>query len=127
MSKDLEYEVSSGNVFADLGVARPEEALLKADLAMAISHLIEQRGLTQKESAALLGETQPHVSQLMRGQLKGFSVERLMRFLVALGQEIEVSIRPRPTDPQPSPRVAVRCIHRARPKPRTRSSRTLPA
>jgi predicted XRE-type DNA-binding protein len=127
MSKDLEYEVSSGNVFADLDVARPDEALLKADLAMAIAQLIEQRGLTQKESVALLGETQPHVSQLLRGQLKGFSVERLMRFLVALGQEIEVSIRPRPADMPLSPRVAVRCVRRERPKPRTRKSQTLPA
>ena len=81
MSKRLEFEVSSGNVFADLGVVQPEEALLKADLALTISQLIQQRGLTQKEAAALLGETQPHISQLMRGQLKGLSVERLIRFL----------------------------------------------
>jgi predicted XRE-type DNA-binding protein len=127
MSKPIEYEVSSGNVFADLGVAQPEEALLKADLALTISQLIEQRGLTQKKAAALLGETQPHVSQLMRGQLRGFSVERLMRLLVALGQEVEVSIRPRPADVPPSPRVAVRRLNRARPKLRARRPRKLPA
>lgn len=127
MSKELEFEVSSGNVFADLGVARPEEALLKADLAMAISRLIEQRGLTQMEAAALLGETQPHVSQLMRGQLKGFSVERLIRFLVALDQEVEVSIRPKPADMRRTSRVVVRYLDRAGPKTRPRPSRKLPA
>jgi predicted XRE-type DNA-binding protein len=127
MSKDLEFEVSSGNVFADLGVPKPEEALLKAELALAIAQLIRRRGLTQKDSAALLGETQPHVSQLLRGQLRGFSVERLIRHLLALGQEIEVSIRPTPAGTQPSPRVAVRCLRRARPKSLSRRSQKLPA
>jgi predicted XRE-type DNA-binding protein len=121
MNSELEYEVSSGNVFADLGVAKPEEALLKAELAVAIRQLIEQRGLTQKDAAHLLAETQPHISQLMRGQLRGFSVERLMRFLIALGQEIEVSIRPSPADKQPSHRVAVRCLRRARTGGRSRT------
>jgi predicted XRE-type DNA-binding protein len=127
MTKPVEFEVSSGNVFADLGVAQPEEALLKADLALTISELIEQRGLTQKEAAALLGETQPHVSQLTRGQLRGFSVERLMRLLVALGQDVEVFIRPRPADTPPPPRIAVRRLNRARPRPRPRRPRIVPA
>ena len=127
MSRQPEYEVSSGNVFADLGVAQPEEALLKADLALTISELIEQRGLTQKEAAALLGETQPHISQLVRGQLRGFSVERLMRLIMALGQEVEVSIRPRPADAPPSPRVAVRRLTRPRPRPGAGRRRALPA
>jgi predicted XRE-type DNA-binding protein len=104
MSKDIDFEQSSGNVFADLGVPEPEEALLKSDLAIRISQLIEERGLTQKEAAALLHITQPYVSKLMRGQLRGFSVERLLRFLVMLGQEIDVVIRPK-TQPTRSPGV----------------------
>ena len=122
MSKDPEFEISSGNVFADLGVPKPEEALLKAEMALAIAQLIRRRGLTQKESAALLGETQPHVSQLLRGQLKGFSVERLMRFLMALGQEIEVSIRPSAPYAKPSAHVSVRCVRRARREKRTHTA-----
>lgn len=95
MSKDIEYEESSGNVFADLGVPEPEEALFKSDLAIRISQLIEERGLTQKEAAQVLGVTQPYISKLTRGQLHGFSVERLLRFLVMLGQEIDVVVRPK--------------------------------
>jgi len=124
MKKPVEFEVSSGNVFADLGVPHPEEALLKADLALTISELIEQRGLTQNDAAALLGETQPHISQLMRGQLKGFSVERLIGFLVALGQDVEVSIRPTSAETPRSRRVAVR---RARIPRRRRSHPSQPA
>ena len=107
MSKRIEHEVSSGNVFADLGVPEPEEALLKSDLAIRISQLIDERRMTQKEAAALLGITQPYVSKLLRGQLRGFSVERLLRFLVALGQEIDVVIRPKS---EPTARARVRTV-----------------
>ena len=105
MSKRIEYEESSGNVFADLGVSDPEEALLKSDLAIRISQLIEERHLTQKEAAKVLGVAQPNISNLVRGELRGFTVERLMRFLMALGQNIFVVVRPQTT---PSDRAHVK-------------------
>ena len=63
-----DYVVSSGNVFADLGIANPEEALAKAELAHKIAELIRTRKLTQKEAAAALGVSQPYLSQLEMGQ-----------------------------------------------------------
>ncbi len=62
----------------------PEEALAKAELANKITVLIEDRGLTQVQTAKLLGIDQPKVSALIRGRLSGFSLERLMRFLLML-------------------------------------------
>lgn len=85
---------SSGNVFADLGFANPERELLKARLTLQIYRLIKQRGLTQAEAGAIFGIKQPLVSVLMRGQSGAFSVERLMEFLTALGQNVEITIRP---------------------------------
>ena len=105
MSKAIDYEESSGNVFADLGVPEPEEALLKSDLATRVSQLIEERHLTQKEAAKLLQVAQPNISKLTRGELRGFSVGRLMRFLVALGQNILVVVRPHTS---PNDRAGVR-------------------
>jgi predicted XRE-type DNA-binding protein len=90
------YVVSSGNVFADLGVPNPEEALAKAELANKISVLIRERKLTQARAARLLGIDQPKVSMLLRGRLTGFSIERLMRFLILLGQDIRISVQPSP-------------------------------
>jgi predicted XRE-type DNA-binding protein len=77
----------SGNVFRDLGFPHPERERLKADLTLRIYRLIKQRGLTQAEAGEILGIRQPHVSALMRGRSGAFSVERLMHFLTALGQE----------------------------------------
>jgi len=74
-----DYVVSSGNVFADLGLPNPEEALAKAELAHKIALLIQNKGLTQVQTAKLLGVDQPKVSALLRGRLSGFSLERLMR------------------------------------------------
>jgi len=91
-----DYVVSSGNVFADLGVPNPEEALAKAELANKISVLIQKRKLTQAKAAKLLGIDQPKVSMLLRGRLTGFSLERLMRFLLLLGQDIKISVHPTP-------------------------------
>jgi predicted XRE-type DNA-binding protein len=92
--KHPDVEPSSGNVFTDLGFPNPEEALLKAELAGRILHLVRERQLTQKRVAALLGIDQPKVSHLLRGRLAGFSTERLLRFLNALGQNVEIVIRP---------------------------------
>jgi predicted XRE-type DNA-binding protein len=89
-----EVEPSSGNVFADLGFPDPEEALLKAQLAGRILQFVRERKLTQVKVAALLGIDQPKVSHLLRGRLGGFSTERLLRFVNALGQDVEIVIRP---------------------------------
>ncbi len=79
-------EISSGNVFADLGLRHPERELLKAKLTLQIYRLIQQRGLTRNAAGKILGIKQPHVSALMRNRAGAFSVERLMDFLAALGR-----------------------------------------
>ena len=81
MTKTIEVEESSGNVFADIGHPNPEEALAKSRLAQRIAELIEEQNLTQVQAATLLGIDQPKVSKLIRGQLREFSTERLFRFL----------------------------------------------
>src|ERR1035437_8689687 len=105
-TREVDYVVSSGNVFADLGVRDPEEALAKAELANKISVLIQERKLTQAKAAKLLGIDQPKVSMLLRGRLTGFSIERLMRFLLLLGQDIKITVQAAPRG-QARPRVLV--------------------
>ena len=90
----IRVEEGSGNVFADLGFPNPERELLKARLTLQIYRLIKDRGLTQAQAGAILGIKQPHVSGLMRGRSGNFSVERLMDFLTALGQDVEITVRP---------------------------------
>ncbi|MFZ0960507.1 MAG: helix-turn-helix transcriptional regulator [Terriglobia bacterium] len=92
--KGIKIEKSSGNVFADLGLPHPEQELLKARLTLQIYLLIKDRNLTQVEAGKILGIKQPHVSALMRNRSGAFSVERLMDFLTALGQDVEISVRP---------------------------------
>jgi predicted XRE-type DNA-binding protein len=85
---------SRGNVFADLGFPNPEQEQLKALLTLEIYRIVKQRGLTQAEAGRILGVRQPHVSSLMRGHSGAFSVERLLRFLTALGRDIEITVKP---------------------------------
>ena len=92
--KTPEITESSGNVFADLGFANPEQEQLKADLTLQIYRTLKARGLTQAKAGELLGVKQPHVSNLMRGRSGSFSVGRLMEFLTALGQDVEITVRP---------------------------------
>jgi predicted XRE-type DNA-binding protein len=103
---ERDYVVSSGNVFADLGLPNPEEALAKAELAHKITVLIQERGLTQAQAARLWGEDQPKVSALIRGRLTGFSLERLMRFLLLFGQDIKITVQATPST-RPRARVLV--------------------
>jgi len=86
---------SSGNVFADLGFADAGERQTKVRLAIAINGVLERRGLSQAKAAELLGINQPKVSALSKYRLEGFSVERLMRFLTSLNQDVEIIIRNR--------------------------------
>ena len=95
MAKRTDYVVSSGNVFADIDRPRPAEALAKAELARKIGGIIERRRLTQAAAAEVLGVDQPKVSALMRGRLSGFSLDRLVRFLVLLGSDVEIVVKPR--------------------------------
>jgi len=84
---------SKGNVFADIGASNPEQALAKAELARQIASIIQARGLTQTQAAKILGIDQAKVSALMRGQLRGFSADRLFRFLNALGHDVEIRVK----------------------------------
>jgi len=90
----IEYTESSGNVFADLGITNPEEALAKAKIALKIDSLIKRKKLTQAKAAKLLKISQPKISLLLRGYLTDFSLERLLRFLNDLGQDVVISIMP---------------------------------
>ena len=90
----IEHEVGSGNIFADIGLPNAEEHLIKAQLVYKIDILMEARGLKQTQAASLFGIRQPDVSKMLRGDFRQFSVERLMRFLVALGQDVEIVVKP---------------------------------
>jgi predicted XRE-type DNA-binding protein len=90
---DKQITVSSGNVFADMGLSNPEERLLKARLASLINDAIEEYGWTQQKAADYLGLEQPHISDLGRGRLSRFSVERLLYLLDKLERHVTITVR----------------------------------
>ena len=94
----VRVEQGSGNVFADLGLPNPDLALAKAKLVQRIRDLIAERKLTQVQAAKLLGLDQPKVSALVRGRVEGYSMDRLFRCLHALGQRVEIAVRPNPNN-----------------------------
>jgi predicted XRE-type DNA-binding protein len=91
--KEIPVTRGSGNVYADLGFDNPEEELAKAQLAMMIDDAIRERRLTQQAAAKLMGVDQPKVSHILRGHLSGFSTQRLIDFLTALGRDVEIVVK----------------------------------
>ncbi len=87
---------SSGNVFVDLGLRDAQERQTKVRLAVAINQIVQKSHVSQTAAAKALGINQPKVSALLNYKLDGFSVERLMQFLTALDQDIEIVIRKKP-------------------------------
>ena len=83
----------TGNVFEDLGLPDADDRLARAELARQIGVIIRERGLTQTVAAKALGIDQPKVSALLAGQLSGFSLERLARFLTLLGRDVQIIVR----------------------------------
>jgi predicted XRE-type DNA-binding protein len=96
MNKLPEFEESSGNVFADLGLENADELLLKANIVNEIARLIKLKKLTQAKAAILTGTAQPDLSNLLRGKTRGFSVERLLLMLTTFGRDVDVVVRPAP-------------------------------
>ena len=88
--------MSSGNVFADIGLPDAEERLAKAQLAHKISEIIQKRYIGQAEAARILGTEQPKISAIMNGKLSGFSLERLINFLNILGSDVQIIVKPKP-------------------------------
>ncbi|HSR14048.1 MAG TPA: helix-turn-helix transcriptional regulator, partial [Thermodesulfobacteriota bacterium] len=92
--RQIQAKEGTGNIFADLEFANPEREELKGRLTLQIYRLIKARGLTQVQAGEILGIKQPHVSSLMRGRSGAFSMERLMDFLAALGQDVQITVKP---------------------------------
>lgn len=88
------HEKSGRNVFKDIGVPNADEHLVKAQLVFKIDTIMKKRRLKQVEAAHLFGVRQPDISKMLRGDFRQFSVERLLRFLVALGQNVEIVVKP---------------------------------
>jgi predicted XRE-type DNA-binding protein len=95
MTKEIEVQASSGNVFADLSLDNADELLIKAELARRISSIITTQQMTQIEAAEALGIDQPKISALINGKLARFSTARLFRFLNALGRDVEIVVKPK--------------------------------
>ena len=106
--KRAEVDPGSGDVFTDLGYPDAKERRLKVELAVEVNRVLQQRGVTQRRAAKVLGLRQPHVSDLVRFRLNRFSVERLMEFLTLLGKNVEIRITQRPARRM---RSAVRVHH----------------
>jgi predicted XRE-type DNA-binding protein len=117
------FTEGSGNVFEDLGLPDAQERLAKAKLAHQITTTLARRHLTQTQAAGVLGISQPKVSDLTRGKLSGFSMERLFKLLLSLDYDVRISLAPVPrrTKSRPSLRVrsevAASGAAGARPKP----------
>jgi predicted XRE-type DNA-binding protein len=94
MAKRVQARKGSGNVFADLGLANPEERLLKSSILIELGRLIGERGLTQIKAAKLVGISQPDLSRLLRGDFDDYSAERLMKMLTCFNQDIEIVMKP---------------------------------
>ena len=94
MSRDIVYREGSDNVFADIEVRDPEGSLVRAKLAKQIAELIRRKRLRQNQVAEILGVDQSKVSKLVRGSISGFTSDRLLRYLNALGCDVRIEIRP---------------------------------
>ena len=118
----MKIERSSGNVFSDLGCPDAEAHVLNAELVIRIDEIIRQRGLKQVEAAKLLGLSQPDVSRLLQGSFREYSLERLLRLLMALGRDVEIAIRRASRGVQRLPNIRTCRPPLASVDPRSRSS-----
>ncbi|AID28405.1 transcriptional regulator [Mesorhizobium huakuii] len=100
-ASNAEVHVGNPNIFAELGLPDAENHFLKAQIVAEVYRLVREQKLTQAKAGEAMGVSQPEVSRLFKGHFREYSVERLMNFLAALGQEVEIVSRPLPQDSGP--------------------------
>jgi predicted XRE-type DNA-binding protein len=88
----LDYTISSGNIFQDLGFANAEEKLAKVKLASVIADILEQQQITPQQAAQILGLELEQINNLTNGILKYFTIENLLSYLIKLGQNVEIMV-----------------------------------
>lgn len=102
----IEFEESSGNVYADLGHEDSEGMQIKAQLAMKIGEIIKARNWTQQQASEALEMTQPKLSGMLRGQFRGISETKMLDCLARLGRDVQIVVGP-DQQSRPSGHVAV--------------------
>lgn len=94
MTREIEFEVGSGNIFADIGLPDAETHYLKAQIVAEIYRLTKERKLTQSAAGKRMGISQPEVSRMFKGHFQEYSVDRLMTFLTTFDRDVEIRVRP---------------------------------
>lgn len=97
----VEVHASNPNIFAELGLPDADTHFLKAQIVAELYRLVGEQKLTQAKAGAMMGVSQPEVSRLFKGNFREYSVERLMSFLTAFNQDVEIVTRPRAQAPGP--------------------------
>jgi predicted XRE-type DNA-binding protein len=111
MKNDMTVKRSSRNIFADIGLPDSENHLVKAQIVIAVGNLIKSQNLTQTAAAAKMGLKQPDVSKLLDGRFEGFSLERLIGFLLALGNDVTIEVGPSNDNNAPTSGGRLRLAH----------------
>jgi predicted XRE-type DNA-binding protein len=106
--EEIEISLGSGNVFEDLEFENPKEAKAKADLSREIHQIIKKRKINQTEAAKIMGIDQPKVSDIVRGKLSKYTLDRLIRFVRLLGSDVEIHVN-KHTKPSESANLLVVC------------------
>lgn len=101
MSGEIEVKESCGNIFADLELPDAEERMAKVVLSRLITLAIREHGFTQAQAAEVLGTTQPKVSDIVRGRIGSFTMDRLIRYLTALNRDVHIAVTPTRLADQP--------------------------
>ena len=94
---ELKITEGSDNIFKDLGLPNAEELLAKAKLAVGITAIIQDRGLTQQQAARITGTSQAKISDVVRGNLDQFTIDRLIKMLMAFDQDVRIELSPKPS------------------------------
>ncbi|WP_316232718.1 helix-turn-helix transcriptional regulator [Bradyrhizobium sp. SZCCHNPS2010] len=111
MKNDMTVKRSSGNIFADIGLPNAENHLVKAQIVVAVGNLIRSQNLTQAAAAEKMGLKQPDVSKLLDGRFEGFSLERLIGFLLALGNDVTIEFGPSNDNNAPTGKGHLKLAH----------------
>ncbi|MCU7836728.1 MAG: helix-turn-helix domain-containing protein [gamma proteobacterium symbiont of Taylorina sp.] len=94
MIKDIEFEKSSGNIFADLGLDNAEDLQARGMIGVHIVELLKSKNLKQREIGELLSIKQAEVSHLLNGHFSRFTIDKLLAFLKDMEQKITIQISP---------------------------------
>jgi len=93
-TEKIEIVRGTKNPFRDAGLPNPELENARAQLAAEIIGILNKQNLSKRKASTITGIDPADITRIRNADLKGFTIDRMIKILERLNQRVEIRVRP---------------------------------